>query len=176
MPITESVLSHDETRPRRFSSAAPARPPWRTVAVALVAAMTGLLALVALTEGLHQPWFIPPLAASMALIMGAPALPLAQPRNVVGGQVVSSLTGVLVGMIGHSLWWGAVAGAVALAAMTVCRVSHSPAAATAVIGATAATIPGWEFVLFAGASALVLVVVGYIAHRLSAVSYPVYTW
>ena len=41
--------------------------------------------------------------------------PLAQPRNVIGGHVMSATVGVLVGMIGiDSLWAGALAGALAL--------------------------------------------------------------
>ncbi|MFD6676982.1 HPP family protein [Rhodococcus zopfii] len=76
---------------------------------------------------------------------------------------------------GHSLWLGAVAGAHATAAMMVCRVPHSPAAA--VIGATAGTVPGWEFVLLAGAAAAVLVLIGVVGNRLNSTpEYPVYIW
>ena len=158
-------------------SGAPPRPPAKTIAIALVAAAVGLLALAALTVATGMPWLIPPLAASMALIMGAPKLPLSQPRNVIGGQMVSAAVGAVVGLFGNSLWLGALAGALALSAMMLCRVAHSPAAATAVIGATTAAVPGWGFVLLAGAAAVALVLVGVIGNRLNGDSgYPIYIW
>ncbi|BBZ06993.1 membrane protein [Mycolicibacterium doricum] len=158
-------------------SAAPPRPPVKTIAIALFAAAVGLLVLAALTVGTGIPWLIPPMAASMALVVGAPKLPLSQPRNVIGGQMVSAAVGAVVGLMGHSLWLGALAGALALAAMLLCRVPHSPAAATAVIGTMSATVPGWEFVLLAGAAALVLVLAGVLGNRFNgARDYPIYVW
>ena len=162
---------------RRLRSAAPPRPPLRTIAIAFTGALVGLTGLAALTYAFGLPLLIPPLAASMALIVGAPKLPLAQPRNVIGGQVLSATTGAVVGLFGHSLWLGALAGAVALAAMTVCRMPHSPAAATAVIGATSTAVPGWEFVLLAGVASLILVIVGFATNRGNGVrDHPVYIW
>jgi len=159
-----------------YLTAAPARPPIRTIAIATVASAVGLLALAALTELSGEVFLIPPLAASMALIVGAPKLPLAQPRNVIGGQMVSAAVGALVALFGDSLWLAAVAGALALGAMLLCRVPHSPAAATAVIGVVTA-VPGWQFVLLAGAAAVVLVVIGIVGNRLNgAADYPIYYW
>ena len=96
----------------------------------------GTLAAVGMLTGL--PLLFPPLAGSLALIAAGTALPLAQPRNVIGGQVVSALVAfAVVGLIGPGGWPAALAGAGALGAMLVLRISHSPAVATAVIvGAT----------------------------------------
>lgn len=171
-PVTSAA-----TREPRWRSSAPPRPRMRVIAIALAVSAVGLLALAALTALTREPFLIPPLAASMALIVGAPNLPLSQPRNVIGGQVVSAAVGALIGLVGHSPWLGALAGALALAAMMLCRMPHSPAAATAVIGATAATVPGWEFVLLAGSAAAILVVVGVVGNRLNGASeYPAYIW
>lgn len=176
-PTSPSPAPPAATRRPWWSSYAPPRPALRTIVIALVSATIGLLALAALTKVTGNPFLIPPLAASMALVVGAPKLPLSQPRNVIGGQVVSAAVGGFVGLMGHSLWLGAVAGALALAAMMLCRVPHSPAAATAVIGATTATVPGWEFVFLAGAAAAVLVLVGVVGNRLNGTpEYPVYIW
>lgn len=164
------------TRTPWYLTAAPARPSIRTITIATITSALGLLALAALTELSGEMFLIPPLAASMALIVGAPKLPLSQPRNVVGGQVVSAAVGVLVAFVGDSLWLAAIAGALALGAMLLCRVPHSPAAATAVIGVVT-TVPGWQFVLLAGAAALVLVVFGIVGNRLNGASdYPLYYW
>ncbi|CAM5440330.1 hypothetical protein STANM309S_05000 [Streptomyces tanashiensis] len=85
---------------------------------------------------LHQPLLIPPLAASMALVAGTD-LPLSQPRSVLGGQLLSALTGFAVlAVAGPGLWGAAVAGGLALGVMMLARTPHSPAAATAVIVAS----------------------------------------
>lgn len=137
--------------------------------------MVALGALVLLGVVSGHVLLIPPMAASMALVAGAPALPLAQPRNVVGGQLVSAAVGVGVGLLGHSLWWAALAGAVALGAMLLTRTAHSPAAATAVLG-TQVTDGAPTFVLGAGLAAVVLVLVGLARARVTAEPYPVYWW
>ncbi|MGW0971815.1 HPP family protein [Streptomyces sp. NPDC002516] len=50
--------------------------------------MAALLVLVAVGVALHQPVLIPPLAASAALVHGAPGPPISQPRNLVGAVTV----------------------------------------------------------------------------------------
>lgn len=161
----------------RANSAAPPRGTVRSIAVATSTSAVALLTLAGLTELTAEPFLIPPLAASMALVAGAPSLPLSQPRNVIGGQVLSALVGVLVAYsLGNALWAAAVAGALALGVMLMARMAHSPAAATAIIGTTGTAVAGWQFVLLVAASAIVLVIVGMIGHRLNKTAYPVYLW
>ncbi|ORI23591.1 HPP family protein [Rhodococcus sp. 1168] len=161
----------------RARSAAPPRPDARSIAVATATSALALLALAGLTELTAEPFLIPPLAASVALVAGAPKLPLAQPRNVIGGQGLSALVGVLVGYVfGNALWAAALAGALALCAMLVARMAHSPAAATAAIGTTGTAVAGWQFVVLAAVSAVVLVIVGVVGHRLNRTAYPAYLW
>lgn len=161
--------------PRLRTSKAPARPPATTVMWATATATGALAALVALGTLSGHLLLIPPMAASVALIAGAPALPLAQPRNVVGGQVISALVGVAVGALSHSLWAGALAGGIALGAMMVTRTSHSPAAATAVIGAM--TPHGHvSFVICVALAATVLVGFGLLRGLTGTGQYPTYWW
>jgi len=49
------------------------------------------------------PLVIAPFGASAVLVFGAFRSPLAQPRNVIGGQVVSALVGVTVYQLHHQL-------------------------------------------------------------------------
>lgn len=44
-------------------------------------------------------WFIAPMGASAVLLFGVPSSPLAQPRSIVGGNVLSALIGVTVGLL-----------------------------------------------------------------------------
>ncbi|WP_440073689.1 HPP family protein [Streptosporangium sp. OZ121] len=161
----------------KLASRAPARPKMAVTTVATLGAVLALLALVAFGALLDQAWLIPPLAASAALVFGAPALPLAQPRSVIGGQLLSALTGFTVlALFGHSLWAAAVAGGLALGVMTLARTPHSPAAATAVIVVVQQSSPV-PFLPILAAATLVLVVVGLLAGRTGVTArYPTYWW
>ncbi len=66
--------------------AATPRPHPLHILGSTVFAIGALLVLAAVGVLLHQPLLIPPLAASAALVYGAPGLPISQPRNVVGGR------------------------------------------------------------------------------------------
>lgn len=146
------------------------------IVVETVASLVALAIVGALTVFTHDPWLIPPFAASMALVVGGAHFPLAQPRNVIGGHVASATVGVLVGLIGFdALWAGALAGALALGAMKLLRMSHSPAAATAMI-AVVPVIPRWEFVVLVGSAAVILVAVGLAGNKVNGVNYPHYWW
>nr|WP_301951130.1 HPP family protein [Arthrobacter sp. 68b] len=92
---------------------------------------------------------------------------------MIGGQVVSALVGVGTGLISHSIWAAAIAGGLALGAMLLLRMPHSPAAATAVIG-TMATTGQVSFVICAGIAACILVGFGILRSQLRGVSYPTY--
>ncbi|WP_179102145.1 HPP family protein, partial [Sphingopyxis sp. KK2] len=43
-----------------------------------------------------MPWIIAPIGASAVLLFVVPSSPLAQPWSIVGGNVVSSVVGILV--------------------------------------------------------------------------------
>ena len=157
-------------------SKAPARPPVRTVGLATATSLAGLVALAAIGVWLRQPLLIPPLAASMALIAASPALPLAQPRNVIAGQLIAALVGfAALAMGGPGIWTAAAAGGLALAAMLLLRAAHSPAAATAVIvGATAP--PAGRFLVLLAAATAILVAFGVLGARIEGKKYPLYWW
>ncbi len=75
------------------------------------------------------------MGASAVLVYGAPRSPLAQPRNLVGGHVVSALVGVACWKLLHPYPWlaAAVAVATAIALMHAIRMLHPPGGATALI-------------------------------------------
>ncbi|MFJ5139713.1 HPP family protein [Streptomyces sp. NPDC088707] len=152
----------------------PPRPRPRVLLLSTAGSVAALLLLVAVGTVLDQPLLIPPLAASMALVAGAPDLPLSQPRSVVGGQLLSALTGFAVlAVAGPGLWGAAVAGGLALGVMMSARTPHSPAAATAVIVA-ATSPPFWSFLGLLAPACLLLVAVGLGAARATGRTYPVY--
>ena len=122
--------------------------------------------------GVDHGLMIGSLGASAVLVFGAPRSPLAQPRNLVGGHVLSALVGVLcyqwVG--GSEGLAAALAVASAIALMHLTRTLHPPGGATAliaVIGSKQIHDLGLFYVVApAGLGALVLLVVGLLVNNL----------
>lgn len=77
--------------------------------------------------------------ASCVLVYGVIESPLAQPRNLIGGHLVSAIIGVSVQKIFPELLWIAAPLAVSLSIvlMQVTKTLHPPGGATALIAATA---------------------------------------
>lgn len=111
-------------------SAAPARPSLGFVlssalGAALAISLTGWLSLAS-----GHPWLTAPFGASCVLAFGLPDSPLAQPRSIVLGHLLSSLAGLLVlHFFGNSLWAAGLAVGLALALMQLTRSVHAPAGA-----------------------------------------------
>ncbi|MBF0563640.1 MAG: HPP family protein [Nitrospirae bacterium] len=73
--------------------------------------------------------------ASAVLIYGAIKSPLAQPRNLIGGHVISGIIGVASYTLFHNEMWlaSSVAVATAIAVMHATKTLHPPGGATALI-------------------------------------------
>ena len=104
-----------------------------------VGAFLGIGALAWLGRSLLSPddlpYMIGSFGASAVLLYGAPRSPLAQPRNLIGGHIVSALVGVICWKLLHP-WPGvaqAMAVSTAIAAMHLTRTLHPPGGATALI-------------------------------------------
>ncbi|MEU9116296.1 HPP family protein [Streptomyces sp. NPDC048483] len=177
-PQTTAPEGTPERTPGPFGGHAPA-PPSPAAALHILSGATAvLLALVAIGTLVHQAVLIPPLAASAALVHSAPTQPLAQPRSVIGGHLLSAGTGYgVLAAFGHSPWAAAAAAALALGAMMLTRTPHSPACATAVIVVLQGPDPLRFLAALLGATVL-LVLAGYAASRArrKAPVYPAYWW
>lgn len=110
--------------------------------------------------------------ASAVLIYGAIRSPLAQPRNLIGGHVLSALVGVACQQLFPSTSWLAAALAVstAIAVMHATRTLHPPGGATAliaVIGGERIHDLGFMYALFpVGGGALILLVIALLVNNL----------
>jgi CBS-domain-containing membrane protein len=168
--------SHEPVARAWHRSKAPARLRPRALIIVTATSLVGLLLLVAVGTWMHQTVLIPPLAASMALIVGASSTPLGQPRHVIGGNLICALTAYLVlAIAGPGVWSSAVAGGLAIGAMMLFRVGHSPAAASAVIVA-AQHPPAAPFLALLALASVLLVLVGMVGNRLGKQRYPMYWW
>ncbi|NGM67207.1 HPP family protein [Sphingobacterium sp. SGR-19] len=110
-----------------------------------VGAFVGIF-IIAFIQSLHLPtlenvFLIGSFGASSVLVYGAIQSPLAQPRNLVGGHVVSALVGVTVARILPDIIWltAPLAVASSIVFMQMTRTLHPPGGATALIAVTGGT-------------------------------------
>ena len=118
--------------------------------------------------------------ASCVLVYGVIQSPLAQPRNLIGGHVVSALVGVTIQKLIPDILWIAAPLAVSLSIvlMQITKTLHPPGGATALIAATASPqikSLGYFYVISPVLSgALILLVTALIFNNLTTKrSYPV---
>lgn len=106
----------------------------------------------ALFRGTDLTLVIGPFGASAVLLYGASRSPLAQPRNLIGGQILSAIIGVAAWKLLHQTPWLAqtLSVATAIAVMHLTRTLHPPGGATAltaVIGSQKIHDLGFVYVL-----------------------------
>ncbi|GMI29520.1 hypothetical protein TrRE_jg168, partial [Triparma retinervis] len=127
--------------------------------------------------------------ASAVLIYDSIQSPLAQPRNVVGGQIVSAFVGVSVFKLFNA--WGsdsfyepaasASAVAIAVVCMDLTKTLHPPGGATAliaVIGGSSVTDLGYLYVVYpVGLGVVIMLSIAILLNNLVGTrSYPTFWW
>ncbi|HLS36964.1 MAG TPA: HPP family protein [Sphingobacterium bovisgrunnientis] len=136
------------------------------------------IGIIAYLQSLQLPqlenlFLIGSFGASSVLIYGAVYSPLAQPRNLVAGHVISAIVGVTVAKVFPDIIWLTAPTAVALSivAMQVARCLHPPGGATALIavsGGTKIAEMGYMYVLSPVLSgALILLVIALIFNNIT---------
>jgi len=101
------------------------------------------IGLIALSQSFMVPrleniFLIGSFGASSVLVYGAIQSPLAQPRNLMGGHVVSAIVGVTVFKLVPDILWitAPLAVATSIVAMQITKTMHPPGGATALIAIT----------------------------------------
>src|SRR5208337_3356658 len=90
-----------------------------------------------LLEGTGLTMIIASFGASAVLIYGAIKSPLAQPRNLVGGHLISAIVGVACYQLFGGAWFSAaIAVSCAIALMLLTGTLHPPGGATALLAVT----------------------------------------
>jgi CBS-domain-containing membrane protein len=149
----------------------------------LIAGLGGFI-IISLLYLLHAEWkivlcFIVPFGASAVLVFAAPAAPFSQPRNVIGGHLLSALVGILVMVIFKSdQWWVlAIANAVAIMVMVATKTVHPPAGATTFLPILNNVTSFTWALLPVLVGAVIIVVVGLLYNNLWAKrKYPAFWW
>jgi CBS domain-containing membrane protein len=118
-----------------------------------------------------------PMGAAAVILFAVPSSPLAQPWSIIGGNMISALTGIAVShVISDPVIGGAVAVGLAIAVMSLTRCLHPPGGAMAligVVGGPAVASHGYMFALMPVAfNAITLTAAGWLFHRVSGHTYP----
>jgi CBS-domain-containing membrane protein len=138
----------------------------------------GLAALLVELFPYMQLLVIGSFGASAVLLFAAPRAPFSQPRNLIGGHVISAIVGVACFRYLPDLLFiqESAAVATAIALMMLTRTVHPPGGATAliaVIGPEAVRGMGWVYIFPVLVGALALLLVALLSNNLyEAGSYP----
>ncbi|UGA57310.1 HPP family protein [Vibrio sp. VB16] len=104
-------------------------------------------------------WLMAPFGATTVLVFGLPASPLAQPKNVIFGHLITSVIGlVFVHYVGAEYWALALATGMGVFAMLATKTTHPPAGANPIL--IMLVHPNWSFLInpvLLGAVVIVLV-------------------
>jgi len=122
------------------TGACPPRKPVSKIIWSWIGAFLGIFLVLLIGRGLEftstgSLFLIGSFGASAVLVYGAPIAEFSQPRNLVGGHVVSAIVGVSVFMLlgSDTILAGPMAVSLAIAAMHFTRTLHPPGGATALI-------------------------------------------
>lgn len=132
-----------------------------------IGSFAGIYAVAFITYHSGVPMMIGSFGASAVLIYAAIEAPLSQPRNLVGGHLISALLAVAIYKVfGNTEFSVALAVSGAIVAMLATRTLHPPGGATALIGVS--TKAGWDFVFYPVlGGVLILLLVAVILNNIS---------
>ena len=166
-------------------------PPRAPVAEIFWSAAGGFIGIAAIyllghVQGLqleHNLFLVGSFGASAVLLYGIPLSPFAQPRNLIGGHIISAIAGVSFYLLfpDQVLLAASFAVGIAIGLMHLTRTLHPPGGATAliaVVGGDSIHQLGYFYVLTPiGLGALIMLLVALLVNNLAkGRHYPEYWW
>ncbi|MEZ6855074.1 HPP family protein [Halodesulfovibrio aestuarii] len=130
MSIFDKIKGTTQSPPRVASS----EVIWSWIGAFLGIVLVGSFQTI-IVDSIGRSLLVGSFGATAVLVYGAIRSPLAQPRNVLGGHILSALVGVFSYQLAGDITWLAAALAVstAIALMHVTKTLHPPGGATALI-------------------------------------------
>ncbi len=136
-------------------------------------AFIGIATLAYLTAETPYPFIAAPFGATAVLVFGVPDSPLAQPRNVIGGNLIAAVICVMcVALFGTAPWVCAIAVATTIKLTQITRMVHPPAGAVALLGVLGQA--SWQYIftpVLAGSVVIVICTVLF-SHAAPGRTYP----
>lgn len=140
---------------------------WAGLLVSAAGSFAGIGLIALLAASYNAPLLLPSFGATAVLLYAACHVPMAQPRNVIGGHIVSALAGVWVYQSFGNNWWSlALCVTLAIILMTLTHTLHPPGGATAFVAVY--TAQNYDFILIpVGLGAICLVIIAVLVNNLS---------
>jgi uncharacterized membrane protein YgaE (UPF0421/DUF939 family) len=105
------------------------------IMLSYVGSFLGIAALAYISVGTSYPLIAAPFGAAAVLVFAVPSSPLAQPRNLILGNSIGAVVGIImVHLFGSEPWVMALAVATAIKLMQITRTLHPPGGAVALVG------------------------------------------
>lgn len=134
------------------------RVSWLALLFTTMGSFIGIGTVSLLTHHYHVPLLVPSFGASAVLLYAVCQAPMAQPRNVVGGHIVSAVMGVAICQFLGNYWWTVALGvSLAILGMMATNTLHPPGGATAFVAVY--TGQNYEFILAPVALGAVILVI-----------------
>ncbi|MFZ5646607.1 MAG: HPP family protein [Bacillota bacterium] len=140
---------------------------WSNLLVTATGSLFGIGLVGFLAAHYNLPLLFPSFGASAVLLYAACHVPMAQPRNVIGGHLISAMVGVAAYHLLGATWWSIALGVtLAILAMTVTHTLHPPGGATAFVAIYNGQ--GAEFIISpVGIGVICLVIIAVLVNNLS---------
>jgi hypothetical protein len=114
------------------------------ILLSYVGSFLGIAALAYISVSTPYPLIAAPFGAAAVLVFAVPSSPLAQPRNLILGNLIGALASlVMVSLFGSEPWVMALAVATAIKLMQLTKTLHPPGGAVALVGVMSHA--KWEF-------------------------------
>ncbi|MCG7408878.1 HPP family protein [Paenibacillus sp. ACRRX] len=124
----------------------PLKVSLRSSAIGFAGGLISILLLASLSSWTSTLWIMAPFGASAVLAFGLWDAPLSQPRNIIGGHLISTCIGLCVyHLFGSSPMTLALGVGVAIGAMMLTKTTHPPAGADPIVVITAGC--SWSYLV-----------------------------
>jgi hypothetical protein len=131
-----SSLKGSETYQPRFSM--------QQILLSYVGSFLGIAALAYISVNTPYPLIAAPFGAAAVLVFAVPTSPLAQPRNLIFGNLIGAMVSlIMLNLFGAEPWVMALAVATAIKLMQLTKTLHPPGGAVALVGVMSHA--KWEF-------------------------------
>lgn len=114
------------------------------IVMSYLGSFLGIAALAYISVSTSYPLIAAPFGAAAVLVFAVPSSPLAQPRNLIVGNLIGGLSSlIMVSLFGSEPWVMALAVATAIKVMQLTKTLHPPGGAVALVGVMSNA--KWEF-------------------------------
>ncbi len=136
--ITGRIGKHSELIPyvskMRGAGVSPLKINVKDTITGLFGGFLTIFVLAILTGATSTEWLMAPFGASCVLAFGVWNAPLSQPRNIIGGHLISTSVGLAIyHLLGNESWTIGLAVGLAIAALMLTKTTHPPAGANPLV-------------------------------------------